>query len=198
MMPAETTSPIETYQPKETCRHPLRSALHVLHQFSLLRDFPAAAFSPASKLRPEEGKQMTKVNVSDAGHQNNYCNESRPEQAETNPLTTEEWSAIRKEAALQIDPETAEVDWCYAQTLDPYGVIPDLPEECWQVGREYFARAPGSDIWVWFGDLPTATESALWKKHRSKLAFPAGLSTKADGTIQVTNLRGVFVTSKSR
>ena len=30
----------------------------------------------------------------------------------------EQWLAIRKEAGLKIDPETAEVDWCYAQTLD--------------------------------------------------------------------------------
>jgi hypothetical protein len=85
------------------------------------------------------------------------------------------WLAIRKEAGLKIDPETAEVEWIYAHTLDPYGVYPELPEECQQVGREYFARSPGSDVWVDFGDLPEATRDALWKKHRSKLAFPAGL-----------------------
>jgi hypothetical protein len=64
---------------------------------------------------------------------------------------------IRKEAGLKIDPETAEVDWIYAQTVDPYGDRRDIPDECWQVGREYFARSPGSDIWVNFGDLPKAT-----------------------------------------
>jgi hypothetical protein len=51
----------------------------------------------------------------------------------------------------------------------------DNPEECQQVGREYFARSPGSDIWVWFGDLPEATRTALWERHKQKLAFPAGL-----------------------
>jgi hypothetical protein len=85
------------------------------------------------------------------------------------------WLAIRKEAALKIDPKTAEVEWTYAQTLDPYGVDPVLPEEYWQVGRAYFARSPGSDVWVWFGDLPDAIRSALWEKQKSKLAFPAGL-----------------------
>ena len=60
-------------------------------------------------------------------------------------------------------------------TLDPYGVYPELPEELQQVGREYFARSPGSDIWVWFGDLPEATETVLWEKHKRTLAFPAGL-----------------------
>ena len=85
------------------------------------------------------------------------------------------WLASRKEAGLKIDPETAEVEWTYAQTLDPYGVYHDLPEEYWQVGREYFARSPGSDVWVWLGDLPDAIRSALWEKHKSKLAFPAGL-----------------------
>ena len=34
----------------------------------------------------------------------------------------EEWLAIRREAGLKINPETAEVDWCYALTLDPYAV----------------------------------------------------------------------------
>jgi uncharacterized glyoxalase superfamily protein PhnB len=95
-------------------------------------------------------------------------------------MTVEQWLAIRKEAGLKIDPETAEVFWRYGQTLDPYGVYPDLPEECRQIGREYFARAPGSDVWVNFCDLPEATRDALWKKHSSKLAFPAGLLAPAD------------------
>jgi hypothetical protein len=87
----------------------------------------------------------------------------------------ENWLAIRKEAGRHIDPETAEVEWIYALTLDPYGIYPELPEEYRQVGREYFARSPGSDVWVQFGDLPEATRAALWKRHSSKLAFPAGL-----------------------
>ena len=87
----------------------------------------------------------------------------------------DEWLALRKEAALTIDPETAEVMWVYTQVLDPYGVIDDLREEELCVGRDSFARAPGSDIWVWFGDLPEDVSDALWKKHKSVLAFPAGL-----------------------
>jgi hypothetical protein len=81
----------------------------------------------------------------------------------------EQWLAIRKEAALKIDPETAEVEWWYAQTLDPYGVNPELPEEYQQVGREYFARSPGSDVWVWFGDLPDAIRSAFWDRITEKI-----------------------------
>jgi hypothetical protein len=90
-------------------------------------------------------------------------------------MTVEQWLAIRKEAGLKIDPETAEVDWIYALTMDPYGVCPDFPDEYKQVGREYFARSPGSDVWVHFDDLPDATRDALWAKHWPKLAFPAGL-----------------------
>jgi hypothetical protein len=88
----------------------------------------------------------------------------------------EKWLSIRKEAALKIDPETAEVDWCYAQTLDPYGVLDEweLPKEFHQVGRERFARSPGSEVWVWFHDLPDATRDALWERHSRKFAFPAG------------------------
>jgi hypothetical protein len=83
--------------------------------------------------------------------------------AELVPLA-EQWLALRKEAGLTINPETAEVDWSYAQTLDPYGVHPDLPEEYQQIEREYFARSPGSDIRVHFDDLPEETRDALWKQ----------------------------------
>jgi hypothetical protein len=88
---------------------------------------------------------------------------------------TEQSLETRREAGSRIDPETAEVTWSYEQTLDPYGVYPDLPAECYQVGREYFARSPGSDIWVWFGDLPNETREQLCEMHRSQLMFPAGL-----------------------
>jgi len=83
-------------------------------------------------------------------------------------MTAEQWLASRKEAGLKIDPETAEVHCCYALTLDPYGVYPELPEEYRQVERTYFARSPGSDIWVEFGDLPQATVEALWEKQSRK------------------------------
>jgi hypothetical protein len=83
--------------------------------------------------------------------------------------------AARKAEGLKIDPATAEVTWKYALTLDPYGIYGDMPEECRQVGREYFARAPGSDIWVKFGDLPKETRDVLWKAYERELAFPAGL-----------------------
>lgn len=63
---------------------------------------------------------------------------------------TEQWLAIRKEAGLKIDPETAEVDWGYQQTLDPYDV----------------ARSPGSDIWVHFTDLPDAVGERIWARLR--------------------------------
>jgi hypothetical protein len=93
----------------------------------------------------------------------------------SNKPNPDQWIAERRKAGLLIDPETAEVTWIYAQTLDPYGINPDLPEEYQQVGREYFARAPGSDVWVHFGDLPDATSNSLWEKHKRSLAFPAGL-----------------------
>jgi hypothetical protein len=101
---------------------------------------------------------------------NRGTEENKPEE-----LDVEEWLAIRKEAGLHLDLEIAEVFWKYTQVLGPYGVEPDLPPECDQTGRDYFARSPRSDVWVWFGDLPNPTSGALWKKHCSRLAFPAGL-----------------------
>ena len=90
--------------------------------------------------------------------------------------TVEKWLQVRKEEALLIDPDTAEVDWRHARLLDPYGIGLELSEEEKQVGREYFALNPGSDIWVWFGDLPKETEARLWERHKSRLAFPAGIT----------------------
>jgi hypothetical protein len=83
----------------------------------------------------------------------------------------ERWLAIRKEEALKIDPESAEVDWHYAQVLDPYGVQDEweLPEEFDCVGRDYFARRAGGDVWVWFGDLPEKTLKRL--EQRGESAF---------------------------
>jgi hypothetical protein len=71
------------------------------------------------------------------------------------------WRALLKIAGSQIDPETAEVCWHHGQVVDPYGVYVDLPAECDCVGRLFFARNPGSEVWIEFGDLPDATRTAL-------------------------------------
>ena len=96
-------------------------------------------------------------------------------------MTVEQWLAIRKGAALKIDPDTAEVTWSYVQILDPYGVRPDLPKECDQVGRGYFARSPGGSVWISFDDLPQKVRDALWERHKSELGFPAGLPSFGSG-----------------
>jgi hypothetical protein len=84
--------------------------------------------------------------------------------------------ALRQAVGLHIDPETAEVWWTYAQTFDPYGDHLNLPEEYQQLGREYFARSPGSKVSISFGDLPEATRDALWKKRMER----QGISYVAD------------------
>jgi hypothetical protein len=48
----------------------------------------------------------------------------------------EDLRALRRQAGLRIEPETAEVEWVYGRTLDPYGDFPNLPEELRQIGRE--------------------------------------------------------------
>jgi hypothetical protein len=90
-------------------------------------------------------------------------------------LPQEQWLAMRKQEALKIGAN-AEVAWVYGLTLDPYGVHRDVPEELQQVGREYFARSPGREIWVSFEDLPECTSEALWQKHDRRLVFPAGFA----------------------
>ena len=84
-------------------------------------------------------------------------------------VRSEYFYTLMKIAGQQIDPATAEVNWEYGQTLDPYGVHPDLPDDHQQIGREHFARNPGSDVWVSFHDLPDATLNAL--RHREQPSF---------------------------
>jgi hypothetical protein len=100
---------------------------------------------------------------------------SKMTMTDTDTTDIEQWREIRRKAAAYIDPKTAEVWWEYGEVSDPYGIYPALPIEDICVGRNYFARSPGSDIWVWFGDLPEKVRDKLWNMHSSKLAFPAGL-----------------------
>ena len=95
------------------------------------------------------------------------------ERSRTN-MTNEQWRAACKEAGQKIDPETAEVLWEHGSGLDPYGLHDLAGERDDYVQRNYFARSPGSETWVWFGDLPAAVRDALWEKHKSRLvAFPS-------------------------
>lgn len=80
-------------------------------------------------------------------------------------LSREEWLAIRNEAALTIDPETARVTWRYGEIVDPYAVHPVSEAENSCIGRLHFACAPESDIWVSFDDLPDAVREALWQRR---------------------------------
>jgi hypothetical protein len=90
-------------------------------------------------------------------------------------MTVEAWLAVHKEAALKIDPETAEVFCGRGFICDPYGFHPNLPEELRQSAKLYFASAPGTDIWVYFDDLPEKTKSALWKRLKSDRRLQAKL-----------------------
>src|SRR5262249_16401475 len=83
----------------------------------------------------------------------------------------QQYLAVIKEAALKIDPETAEGFWNCGSQRDPYGLFKhgDDWEDC--IGRNYWARSPGSEVWVEFGELPKATQDALWKKHKLRAAF---------------------------
>ena len=81
-------------------------------------------------------------------------------------IRAEIWHALLEIAGRQIDPETAQICSMHRQVVDPYGVYPDLPDECDCIGRCYFARAPGSPVWIEFGHLTEATREALWMRGR--------------------------------
>jgi hypothetical protein len=70
-----------------------------------------------------------------------------------------EIAQARIDAGKLIDPKTAEFAWGWAQVLDPYSDGLEIPEEADCVGRVYFLRAPGSDVWVETRGLPDDTRS---------------------------------------
>jgi hypothetical protein len=81
---------------------------------------------------------------------------------ETKGIDAEQFLAIRREAGLKIDPATAEIDSFRTEMFDPYGIYgPSEDAGCIQ---HEFARSPGSDIWVWFCDLPEATLAAIQER----------------------------------
>jgi hypothetical protein len=76
------------------------------------------------------------------------------------------WLAVRKREAVRIDPMTAEVVWQHRYILDPYNVhVLDDQEKV--IGRVYFARQPGSNIWVSFDDLPEEVIGSLLSRKET-------------------------------
>jgi hypothetical protein len=80
-----------------------------------------------------------------------------------------------KEAAKTIDV-TAETTWFHCNGGDPYDVYEWTEEEREEfcIGRHDFARAPGTRLWVSFGDLPPEVRDALDKRDRGLRNFPNG------------------------
>jgi hypothetical protein len=83
------------------------------------------------------------------------------------PTKAGEERAIRKAEGLLIDPATAEIMWEFGRLLDPYGVLHETkPEMEDNIGKIWFTRAPESDIWVEFRDLPESTRKAIRRRLR--------------------------------
>jgi hypothetical protein len=78
-------------------------------------------------------------------------------------LTQEQgaWLALRKGAAAELDPETAEVTFTWGDICDPYELWVD--DKDGTAGRNYYARSPGG-VWVAFDDLPEAVCARLQKR----------------------------------
>jgi hypothetical protein len=79
------------------------------------------------------------------------------------------WLSVRKEQGLKIDPETAEVFFEEGSARNPYG-LNDFTYEEDSLWPNYFARSPGSDVWVLFEDLPKTTCDRLWARVRAEAA----------------------------
>ena len=63
-----------------------------------------------------------------------------------------------------IDPATAEICRVYGNTCDPYDIAWNDPDQEDWPGGNYFARAPGSDVWVSFSDFSKSASAELWDR----------------------------------
>jgi hypothetical protein len=87
-------------------------------------------------------------------------------ESETNQRRREQWLAVRKEEGLRIDPEHAQISLEHGQVGNPYGLY-DLTDEGSCIGRNYFPRSLGSNVWVSFDDLPAAVCDRLWTRMKA-------------------------------
>ncbi len=74
------------------------------------------------------------------------------DQDERTDVALPAWQKIRRElrsrAARRIRPDTATLAFDYAQVVDPYGEVPNVPPEFQCVGRAYFLFDPDEKVWV--------------------------------------------------
>jgi hypothetical protein len=87
-------------------------------------------------------------------------------ESENTQASKRRWLTMRKEEALKIDPETAEVFWQHGSVRNPYGLHP-VPYEEDFIWENYFARSPSSEVWVLFDDLPKAVCDRLWARIKA-------------------------------
>ncbi len=83
------------------------------------------------------------------------CEQLPPEKAE--------FLRIRKEAGKLIDPERAQCFIIEDDITDPYGVRGYSPDES-VCGRLYYAKNPGSEIWVEFHDIQRGIRDKLFRR----------------------------------
>jgi hypothetical protein len=103
----------------------------------------------------------------------------------------EQIRASRREAGLHIEPETAEVTKGLIEEF--YYGVEDSPRGGSPLDWEDFARAPESDIWVAFEDLPAATRETLSARQRAReLEAEQFLATVEEAARQIDPAIAVF------
>jgi hypothetical protein len=104
-------------------------------------------------------------------------------------LTLDQWEAWRKAAGLHIDPETAEVLWDYRQVVDPYGIWPEIPEECDCVGRSGLDFIPFAQRYLEQNFGPISSLSEVEFDQAMKVTYEAYLTEEARLQGEVCRLR---------
>jgi hypothetical protein len=92
---------------------------------------------------------------------------------------TKAWLDERKREALLIDPATAEVDWGFGQTLDPYGTIPTCLRSFSRSAENISPGGLGATFGFTSTTSPTMSARSCGRHPNAKPSF----TVKANGQV---------------
>jgi hypothetical protein len=108
----------------------------------------------------------------------------------TDQMTVEQWLAIRKAVGLQIDPETAEVEWTYAQTLDPTESTQNSRANSSRSGGNTSPVLPEATCGCGLATCPTPPEASCGKSTSQRWRFRQDFSNAISRRAEIAGSKG--------
>ena len=105
----------------------------------------------------------------------------------------EKWLAIRREEALKINPQTAEVLWKYGQTLILTGSSPNCRQNTSKSGGNIFPGVPAATYGFGSGIYPPLPAPPCGKNIKQSWRFPQESRSSSHAVIRAYDERGNLI-----